>query len=179
MNRDLSKYSSANFDRGASRLKEALWWLVRATIFLSPLPFPSSLKVALLRLFGAKVGEGVVIRPGCSITFPWRFRCGDHVWLGEDVLILSLAEVNIGSHSCISQRAFICTGSHDYRKETFDLITKPILLEKSVWISANAFVGPGVTIGEGTVVAALSSVTKSLPSHILVTGNPAEKKRDL
>ncbi|NJM38463.1 MAG: colanic acid biosynthesis acetyltransferase WcaF [Akkermansiaceae bacterium] len=177
--RDLSKYSSAGFDRGASRMKEALWWLTRATIFLSPLPFPSALKTALLRLFGAKIGDGVVIRPGVSITFPWRFHCGDHVWLGEDVLILSLAEVTIGSHSCISQRAFLCTGSHDYRKETFDLITKPIVLEKSVWISANAFVGPGVTVGEGTVVAALSSVVKDLPSHVLAAGNPAEKKRDL
>jgi putative colanic acid biosynthesis acetyltransferase WcaF len=179
MNHDLSKYSSANFDRGASRLKEALWWLVRALIFLSPLPFPSSFKVALLRLFGADIGHGVVIRPGVSITFPWRFRCGDHVWLGEDVLILSLAEVTIGSHSCISQRAFLCTGSHDYQKVTFDLITKPIVLEKSVWVSANAFIGPGVTIGEGTVVAALSAVVKDLPGHILAVGNPAEKKRDL
>ncbi len=179
MTRDLSKYSSSGFDRGASRGKEALWWLVRATIFLSPLPFPSTLKVGLLRLFGAKVGEGVVIRPGVSITFPWRFSCGDHVWLGEDVLILSLAEVRIGSHSCISQRAFLCTGSHDYRKETFDLITEQIVLEKSVWISANAFVGPGVTIGEGSVLSALSVAMKDMPSGVVAVGNPAVVVREI
>ncbi len=179
MIRDLSKYSSADFDRGASRFKEALWWLVRASIFLPPIPFPSSFKTMLLRFFGAKVGDGVVIRPGVSITFPWRFTCGDHVWLGEDVLILSLAQVTIGSHCCVSQRAFLCTGSHDYRKKTFDLITKPIVLEESVWISANAFVGPGVTIGEGTVVGALSSVVQDLPKNILAVGNPATQKRDL
>ncbi len=179
MKRDLSTYSSADFDRGAPRWKESLWWLVRAFFFLPHLPFPSSLKVTLLQMFGAEVGEGVVIRPGCSISFPWRLKVGDHVWLGEDVLILSLAQVTIGSHSCLSQRAFICTGSHDQRKSTFDLITAPVTLGESVWIGAQVFVSPGVTLGEGSTVAAGAVVTKDQAAHILVAGNPASKKGDL
>ncbi|MGJ8696664.1 MAG: WcaF family extracellular polysaccharide biosynthesis acetyltransferase [Verrucomicrobiaceae bacterium] len=179
MKRDLSTYNAEGFDRGAPRWKEALWWLVRALIFLMPVPFPSAWKVALLRLFGAEVGTGVVIRPGCSISFPWRLKIGDHVWLGEDVLILSLAEVRIGSHCCVSQRAFLCTGSHDHGKKSFDLITKPIVLEESVWVGAQAFVGPGVRVGEGTTLGAGAVVLKDQPAHILATGNPAEKRRDL
>lgn len=173
MKRDLSRYSTGDFDRGASTLTEAVWWLVRAAIFLPPLPFPSCLKANLLRLFGATVGSGLVIRPGASVTFPWRLSIGDNVWIGEDVLILSLASVEIGSNSCISQRAFLCTGSHDHRLETFDLITKPIVLEDSSWVGASAFVGPGIRIHEGGVCAAGSVVVKDVERHSVVGGNPA------
>ena len=173
MKRDLSLYTTGNFDRGASKLLEALWWIVRALIFLPPLPFPSAMKAQLLRLFGAKVGSGLVIRPGASISFPWRLTIGDHVWIGEDTLILSLAEVSIGSHSCVSQRAFLCTGSHDHRQRSFDLITKPIILESSSWVGAMAFIGPGVTVHEGAVCAGGSVVTKDVPPHSVVGGNPA------
>lgn len=179
MKRDLSSFSADGFDRGASRFQEALWWIVRAVIFLPPIPFPSSLKVLVLRWFGAEVGDEVVIRPGCSISFPWRVEIGDHVWLGEEVRILSLAKVTIGSHSCISQQAFLCTGSHDQMKASFDLITEPITLGESAWIGARAFISPGVRIGEGTTIGACAVVTKDQPAYILATGNPAEKKRDL
>lgn len=115
---------------------------------------PSLIKVAVLRLFGAKVGDGVVIRSRVNITFPWKLEIGNDVWLGDEVMILSLAPVKIGNNVCISQRAFLCTGSHDFRKESFDLITQPITIEDSSWICAQAFVGPGVTVPEGTMVKA-------------------------
>ena len=143
---DLAKFNNASFSRGASRGKEALWWLARGVFFAPWLPLPSRLKVAVLRLFGAKVGHGVVIRSRVNITFPWRLEIGDHVWLGDEVLILSLARVVIGSNVCISQRAFLCTGSHDFNKETFDLITRPIEIGDGCWVGAMAFVGPGAVV---------------------------------
>ena len=135
-------------------MKELLWWFTRSLFFAPWFPIPSSLKVMALRAFGAKVGDGVVIRSRVNITFPWKLEIGDHVWLGDEVMILSLAPVKIGNNVCISQRAFLCTGSHDFRKESFDLITAPIVIEDGCWICAQAFIGPGVTVPEGTMVKA-------------------------
>lgn len=141
--------------------------------FLNPAPWPSALRVALLRAFGAKIGERVVIRSHVNITFPWRFQAGDDVWLGEEVCILSLAPVVIESNVCVSQRAFLCTGSHDFRAENFNLITKSITVRSGSWVAAQAFVAPGVEIGEGSMVAAGSVVSENVPPRSLVRGNPA------
>ena len=147
---DLSRYKNSAFDRGAPVWKEALWWLVRSLLFAPWFPLPSEWKVAALRAFGAKVGEGVVIRSRVNITFPWRLEIGDHVWIGDEVLILSLDQVTIGSNVCLSQRAFLCTGSHDFSREGFDLITKPITIGAGCWIAAQAFVAPGTELAPGT-----------------------------
>jgi putative colanic acid biosynthesis acetyltransferase WcaF len=169
----LRKYTTAGFQRGQPWWFEALWLGVRWVFFLNPVPWPSALRVALLRAFGAKIGERVVIRANVNITFPWRFQTGDDVWLGEEVLILSLAPVVLKSSVCISQRAFLCTGSHNFRAENFDLITKPITIRAGSWVAAQAFVGPGVEIGEGSMVAAGSVVSENVPPKSLVRGNPA------
>ena len=131
------------------------------------------LRVALLRAFGAPVGQGVVIRGKVNITFPWRLTVGDHVWVGEEVLILSLAPVVLESDICISQRAFICTGSHRFHAPGFDLVTKPITIRKGSWIAAQAFVAPGVEIGPDSMVAAGSVVLEDVPPRTVVRGNPA------
>jgi len=169
----LDLYDNSAFDRGASRLKEGLWMLCKCAFFLNPFPWPSALRAGLLRLFGARLGRGVVIRSGANITFPWRLTTGDHVWIGEDVLILSLAPVTLGSHVCLSQRAFLCTGSHAWRRETFDLRTRPIVVGDSVWIAAQAFVGAGVSVGHGSVVSAGCVVTENVPENSVAKGNPA------
>jgi putative colanic acid biosynthesis acetyltransferase WcaF len=171
---DLSRFSSDGFDRGASRLKEALWVLFRAVFFLSSLPWPSALRVLLLRLFAARIGKDAVIRSRVNIWFPWRLNIGNHVWLGEEVFILNLASVTIESHVCISQRAFLCTGSHDHRKREFPLITKPIVVHSGCWIAAQVFVGPGVEIGLNSVVSAGSIVLNDVPPNVVVQGNPAQ-----
>ena len=170
---NLSQFNNSSFSRGTPAWKEALWWVVRSLLFAPWFPVPSILKCRALRLFGAKVGRGVVIRSRVNITFPWRFECGDNVWIGEEVYILSLARVTIGSNVCLSQRAFLCTGSHDFRKETFDLVQKPITVGDGCWIAAGAFVGPGVNIGGGSVVAAGAVVIKDVAVGTLVGGNPA------
>jgi len=169
----LDLYNNSGFDRGAGRIKEGLWILCKCVFFLNPFPWPSALRTALLRLFGARLGLDVVVRSGANITFPWRFTAGDHVWIGEDVLVLSLAPVTLGSHVCVSQRAFLCSGSHAWRRETFDLRTRPIVVGDSVWIAAQAFVGAGVTIGSGSVVSVGAVVTADVPGNSLVRGNPA------
>jgi putative colanic acid biosynthesis acetyltransferase WcaF len=156
----LDKFTNSEFSRGASKLKEALWWVVRSLLFAPWFPIPSGIKVAALRIFGAKVGRGVVIRSRVNITFPWRLSIGDHVWIGDEVLILSLAPVTIDSHVCISQRAFLCTGSHKFRSEHFNLVTKPIVIGEGCWVAASVFVGPGVTLAPGTMCKAGEVVTK-------------------
>lgn len=155
----LDRFENASFDRGASKAVEVAWLLLRAFLFLHPIPLPSSLKITALRLFGAKIGTGVVIRSGVKISFPWRLTVGDHVWIGDDVNILSLAEVTIGSHVCISQQAFLCTGSHDFRSESFDLITKPITISSHSWVAARAFITPGTVIPPQTMLRANATIT--------------------
>lgn len=172
---DLSGFQNRGFSRGASSWKEGLWWVVRSLLFAPWFPLPSALKVASLRAFGAQVGEGVVIRSRVNITFPWRVQIGDHVWIGDEVLILSLAPVLIGSHVCLSQRAFLCTGSHDFSKETFDLITRPIVIGQGSWIGAQSFVGPGVTFGEGGRCLAGAVVVKDVAAGTTVGGVPAKE----
>ena len=146
---------------------------MRGTFFLTWMPWPSALRVALLRAFGARVGRGVVVRAGVNVSFPWRLSVGDRVWLGEDVGVLSLAEVRIENNVRISQRAYLCTGSHDYQREDFRLVTRPITVRTGSWIAAAAFVAPGVEVGAGSVV------TRDVPPNVLVRGNPATIVKEL
>ena len=173
---NLAIYDNSDFDRGAPRWKEGLWALTRCLFFQNPLPWPSELRVALLRAFGAMVGDGVVIRAGVNISFPWRLNIGDHVWIGEDVGILSLAQVTIESNVCISQRAYLCTGSHDFRRDDFKLKVAPITVRTGSWVAAAVFIAPGVEIGSGALVAAGSVVFDDVPPGALVRGNPAREE---
>lgn len=172
---DLSRYDNRAFDRGASCWKEALWRLCQGLFFQPLWHVPSGIRVGLMRLFGAKIGRRVVVRAGVNVHFPWRLETGDDVWLGEDALILSLGRVKIGSHVCISQRAMICTGSHDYRGECFDLVVEPVEIGDRCWVGAMAFVGPGVKLPPGTVVAAGAVLVKSPEAPGLYAGNPARR----
>lgn len=171
--------ASAGLDRGRSKWIEGLWYLTKCCFFLSPLPWPSGFKCRLLRLFGAKVGKGVVIKPRVNIHFPWKLEVGDWVWLGEEVFLLNFESIRIGSQCCVSQRAFLCTGNHDFRDPAFSYRNAPIVVEEGAWVGAQVFVGPGVTLGEGCVVTAGSVVTKDQPAGMICSGNPCHslKKR--
>jgi putative colanic acid biosynthesis acetyltransferase WcaF len=181
MSVDLSSYSSARFDRGAGKFRESLWLLVSLFLFrLCPFSL-SALKRMVLRAFGAKIGRGVVIKPQVKITFPWKLKVGDFVWLGEECWLLNLDHITIGNNVCISQRAFVCTGNHNYRLPTFDLIVKPIMIDDGVWLGAGCWVGPGVKIGSHSVLAACSVIASDMEPWSIYQGNPAifVKKRTI
>lgn len=164
--------SKAGFDRGRPRWIEATWYVLKMLFFLSPIPWPSKLRCSILRAFGAKVGTGVNIKPRVNIHLPWKLRIGDFSWVGEEVFLLNFEPISIGSHCCISQRAFLCAGNHDYSDPSFAYRNRPITIEDGAWIGAQAFVAPGVTVGEDAVATAGSVVTKDLPAGMVCVGNP-------
>lgn len=176
---DLSQFNNEAFNRGASAGKELLWRFLQQAFFNVEWIRAYGLKRNILRGMGADMASGVVMKPKAKITFPWKIRIGKNSWIGEEVWLLNLDRIEIGDNVCISQRAFLCTGSHNWSKESFDLITSPIIVEDGVWICANVFVGPGVTIGKNSVVTAGSVVTRDLPPDMICSGNPcaAIKKR--
>ncbi len=174
MKQRLDQFSGTlGLDRGRSKPYEMIWYLTKCLFFLSPLPWPSKMKCAILRFFGAKVGTGVNIKPRVNIHFPWKLELGNWCWLGEEVFILNFELVRIGDYACVSQRAFLCGGNHDFRDPAFRFRNGPISIGDGAWVGAQVFVGPNVEVGEETVVAAGSVVTKSLPENRIFSGNPA------
>lgn len=157
------------------------WFMVNALVFNTSLLPLSRIKVLLLRCYGAKVGEGVVIKPRVNIKYPWRLEIGRFSWIGEGVWIDNLAEVKIGSHVCISQSALLLCGNHDYKSPLFDLHVLPITLEDGVWIGAKSIVCPGVTCHSHSVLSLGSIASKDLEAYGIYRGNPAVwiKKREL
>ena len=155
-------------------VKEGLWLVVSLILFrLCPFSF-SALKRAVLRVFGASIGRNVTIKPQITITFPWKLTVGDHVWLGEECWLLNLERIVIGSNVCISPRAFLCTGSHDYQRPAFNLIVKPITIEDGAWLGAGCWVGPGVKVGSHAILSAGSVMTQNMKPWSIYRGNPAE-----
>lgn len=169
---DLEGYRAPPY-QGRGPLMRGLWYLVSGVFFETCLfPF-GRLKPSLLKLFGANLGRGIVIKPGVKIKFPWRLTTGDHVWIGEKVWIDNLADVSLGSHVCLSQGAYLCTGSHDYRSRGFDLVTRPITVGDGAWIAARAILLPGCTVGANAMVGAGSVASGEIPPAVLAAGNPA------
>ncbi len=175
---NLSIYTTGNFDTGAGAVKRLLWYITNVIFFLNPLNPISSLKVILLRLFGAKIGKGVVIKPSINIKYPWKLSIDDFSWIGEKAWIDNLAEVTIGKNCCISQGAMLLCGNHNFKKPTFDLITLPIILEEGAWVGAHSVVCPGVTCSSHSVLAVNSVATKNLEAFSIYQGNPAIKVKD-
>lgn len=170
----LNQFNNSAFDRGRPIIVEAMWLLLQALFVSSFLP-GSLMRIWLLRLFGAEIGRNVVVKPGVRIKFPWFLKVGDFTWLGEDVWIDNLAPVNIGSHCCISQGVYLCTGSHNWKKDSFDLITLPITINNHVWLCARSTVGPGITVGEGAVLSLGSTAYHDLDPWWIYQGTPAVK----
>ena len=126
-------------------------------------------------MFGCSLGKGVVIKPNVNIKYPWKLSLGNYVWIGESVWIDNLDNVTIGNHVCISQGAMLICGSHNYKKQSFDLITKEITLNDGVWIGAKSIILPGVVAESHAILSAGSVISKNLESFTVYKGNPAEK----
>lgn len=175
---NLSLYNNSWFNTGAGKLKIVLWYFCNL-LFLKKGWNPSSaLKVRILRMFGAKIGRGVVIKPGVNIKYPWNLEIGDYTWIGENVWIDNLVQVTIGSNVCISQGAMLLCGNHNYKSLTFDLIVKPIVIEDGAWIGAQSTVCPGVTCKSHSVLSVGAVATKDLEPYSVYCGVPAIKHRD-
>jgi putative colanic acid biosynthesis acetyltransferase WcaF len=127
----------------------------------------------LLRWFGAKLGPHCGIRPSTKIFHPWLFEMGDWSMLADGVLVYNLGPVKIGEHSVVSQDAFLCAGTHDYTDPILPLQRPPITIGDGVWIATQAFIGPGVTVGNNSVVGARAVVMKDVEPGVIVAGNPA------
>ena len=158
---------------GRGWLVRSVWYLTNAIFFKSSWWVCPGMKSMILKLFGAKVGKGVIIKPSVNIKYPWKLLIGDHVWVGENVWIDNLAEVRIGNHVCLSQGCFLETGNHDYTSPTFDLMTGPIFLEDGCWVGAKAVVCPGVRLGSHSVLTVGSVAVSDLEPYMIYQGNPA------
>jgi putative colanic acid biosynthesis acetyltransferase WcaF len=169
---NLSDFDNSDFDRGASRAKEAAWILTRSAIFeMGPIPL-DGVRLRLLAKFGATIHGSGVCRRGVRVTFPWRLELGANSWLGEDAWLLNLAPIRIGANVCVSQRAFLCTGNHNWSDHSLPLVTAPITVEDGAWVGASTFIGPGVTIGSHAVITAGSVVLQDMPPYMICSGNP-------
>lgn len=173
---DLSKFDNSWY-RPGGKARRLLWYVCNAVFINSSVPYPSFFKAGLLRLFGARVGRGLVVKPHVNIKFPWFLELGDAVWLGEGAWIDNLTGVKVGSHVCISQGAYILTGNHDYRKVAFDLMLGPVVIEDGVWVGAKAVVCPGTTLRTHAVVAAGSVISREAKAWTVYSGNPATPVR--
>lgn len=163
--------------RGRPAWLVQVWWLIQATLFGWSPQFLFGWRRWLLRAFGAEIGCGVRIRPSARITYPWKVRIGDHVWIGDDAVLYSLGEIAIGSHSVISQRCYLCAASHHTNRIGFDIFASPVTIADQCWLATDVFVAPGVTIGRGTVVGARASVFSDLLPEVIAHGTPARAIR--
>lgn len=175
MNRevDLSAFYGGDFDKGAGKIKITLWYFVNAFfVRASWNPF-MGLKIFLLRLFGANIGKGLIIKNNVIIKFPWKLVVGDNCWLGENCWIDNLDNVTIGNNVCISQGAMLLTGNHDYRKFNMPYRNAPIIIEDGAWIGARSIVCPGVTVQKNSILSVGSVATHDMEGDMMYQGVPA------
>lgn len=175
---DLSKYDNSWYDPGGSSFKRLVWYFVNLLVLKNRWNPINGIKVRTLRFFGAKIGRGVVIKPGVNVKYPWLLSIGDYSWIGEDVWIDNLGMIRIGAHCCISQGAMLLTGNHNYKLTTFDLMVKPIIVGDGAWVGAKCIVCPGVTIERNSVLSVGAVATKSTMPDSIYQGNPAVWKTD-
>jgi putative colanic acid biosynthesis acetyltransferase WcaF len=173
---DLSGYKNTWYQPGRSLFIRGLWYFVNFLFFRSFNPFYGSKRV-LLRLFGASVGKGVIIKPHVSVKYPWRLRIGNHVWIGEGVWIDNLGNVELKDNVCISQGAMLLCGNHNYKKSSFDLIVEDITIEEGAWVGAKAIVCPGIKMGAHSLLTVGSIAVSDLEENWIYQGNPAQKLR--
>lgn len=175
---DLSKYNSS-FGL-YNKLKRVVWNLSYWVLFRPfNLTFFNHWRTFILRCFGAKIGEDANVYASVKIWAPWNLEVGDFSSLGPKVDCYNQGRIKIGQHTVVSQKTYLCASTHDFTQSDFPLVLKPLEIKDQVWIAADAFIGPGVTVGEGAVVGARSAVFNDVEEWTVAGGNPAKpiKKR--
>lgn len=160
--------------RGRSAIAVQIWWVAEAILVHASPQILYGWRRIVLRMFGARIGKNVMIRPSVRITYPWKLEIGDHSWIGDGVELYSLGPIRIGSNAVVSQGSYLCAGTHDHRDPLFPIIGAPITVEDEAWVAAQAFIAPGVTIGRGAVVGARSVVLADVPAGMVAAGHPAK-----
>ena len=171
---DLSTHRLPENFRGRPAWLVQIWWIAQALLFHCSPQVLYGWRRFLLRLFGAKIGKNVLLRPSVTITYPWKLTIGDNSWVGDHVTLYTLGEITIGHDAVVSQYSYLCTGSHDYTKPSFDIFALPIRVEDEAWVAANCFIAPGVTVGRGAVLGACSAAWKDVPAMMVCSGHPAK-----
>lgn len=166
--RQLKKFHGSEWNF-SNKFRFGVWFLFLHLIFISPF-FPAKIRPGVLRVWGASIGQGVSIRRGVKVHFPWNLDIGDNCWIGEEVWFINHEKVTIGSDVCISQRSIICSGGHDYRSASLEYAHKQVTIKDGAWVCLDAKVLPGVTIGECSVVSAGEIARKSLPDYSMLVG---------
>lgn len=175
---NLKEYDNSWYNPGGTALKKLLWYFANVIFIKNTLNPISCLKIRILKMFGAKIGKGVVIKPGVNIKYPWLLSIGEYTWIGENVWIDNLAQVTIGNNCCISQGAMLLCGNHNYKTPTFDLIVKPVIMEDGAWVGAKATVCPGVILRENSILAVGSVASANLNANCVYQGVPATLKHN-
>lgn len=175
---DLSAFRLPKDFRGRPAWVVQLWWAVDWMFFRNSPQLLYGWRRFLLRLFGARIGKQVRLRSSVRVTYPWKLAIGDYSWIGDDTVLYSLGEIEIGKNVVISQFSYVCAAQHDLSRITFDMVDKKVVIEDEVWCAARVFIAPGTHIGKGTVVGACSSVFKDLPPGMICRGNPAVPVRE-
>lgn len=171
-NRRASKWSRKEL------LGRALWETIGRLLFSFSLRPMWGYRRALLRAFGAQIGANVHLYPTVKISVPWNLKIDEQAAVGDGAILYSLGLIHIGARATVSQYAHLCAGSHDFSRASFDLVKPPISVGEDAWICADAFIGPGVSVGAKTIVGARAVVTKDLPGDVVVVGNPAKIVRE-
>lgn len=169
---DLRRYDQSDYDRGRPGWVVLVWWLVQAIVFPLSLHNANSIRASLLRLFGASIGKGVVIRPTARFTYPWKVTLGDYSWIGDNAVFYSLAPISLGRHCVVSQECYLCTGSHDIHDPEFGLQVAAIAIGNGAWIATDCFIAPGVYVGANAVIGTRSSVFSDMPAGYVCYGSP-------
>ena len=164
--------------RGRNLLVFILWEITNFFILKNWLCTSYSFKRFILRLFGAKLGKDVIIKQGVNIKYPWKLKIGDYSWIGEEVWIDNIENIEIGANVCISQGVYLCTGNHDWDKKHFPLVAKGIVIEEGVWIGAKAIICPGIKCRSHSVLTIGSMAVHNLEPYKVYQGNPAVCKKD-
>lgn len=153
-------------------------WILFSRIFISTsFPWPSQIKVMIIRLFGARVGKHTHLQPRVDIHFPWKLILGDFVWIGKNSFLHNMEVLEICSNTAIGHNVMITTGSHDFLRSDFSYRNKPSKICSFVWVTSNCFIGPGVTVAEGCILYPGCVVTRNTQAWFIYHGNPSVKLR--
>lgn len=169
----LANFRGDGYTKGRPIHVQAAWIAVSSLVF-KKWWCPNSLRIGILRLFGASIGQRVIIRMDVTVHWPWKLTIGSDTWIGQQSWLLNLEPISIGSNVCISQGVLLCTGSHDRRSPTFEFDNKAIAVSDGAWVAARATVLRGVIIGQGATVGATALVSRDVPADSIVVANRSE-----